>query len=373
MSGRDAEIIVLGGGVVGLSIAYGLMKHGRDVLLLDEGDVAHRASRGNFALVWVQGKGLSMPEYALWTLKSADLWADFVAELEAATGRTLAYSRRGGLMPALSDEELDQRMAGLNRLHNLAPASARVERLDRKALKSMLPALGEEVVGATYCPADGHVNALNLFRLLHESVQSGGARYLPNAAAGQISSSGDGFAIETAAGTFHAGKVVLAAGLGNARLAPMVGLEAPVRPQRGQVMVTEKLAPFLDYPLGTIRQTNEGGVMIGDSKEEVGLDNSNHHAVLAEIADRATRIFPVLRHAQVVRSWGALRVMSPDGHPIYDRSVSHPGAYLVTCHSGITLAAIHARAVAAAIASDGWDASLEVFSARRFRDVPAAA
>ncbi len=61
MSGLDAEIAVLGGGVVGLSVAYGLTRLGREVLVLDEGDVAHRASRGNFALVWVQGKGLSMP------------------------------------------------------------------------------------------------------------------------------------------------------------------------------------------------------------------------------------------------------------------------------------------------------------------------
>ncbi len=276
-------------------------------------------------------------------------------------------------MPALSEEELDARMAELQRLHNLAPASARVERLDRAQLKSMLPAISDEVAGASYCPADGHVNSLRLFQKLHEAVQAGGARYLPDAAAGRISMSGPHFVVETSAGSFRVGKVVLAAGLGNARLAPMVGLHAPVRPQRGQVMVTEKLAPFLDYPLGTIRQTDEGGVMIGDSKEEAGLDNSNHHTVLAGIAARAARIFPVLRHAQVVRSWGALRVMSPDGHPIYDRSSSHPGAYLVTCHSGITLAAVHARVIASAIADDHWDASLDVFSARRFGDVPAAA
>jgi glycine/D-amino acid oxidase-like deaminating enzyme len=113
--------------------------------------------------------------------------------------------------------------------------------------------------------------------------------------------------------------------------------------------------------------------MIGDSKEEVGLDDGNHHAVLAGIAARAIRTFPILEHARIVRSWGALRVMSPDGMPIYDQSATHPGAFLVTCHSGITLAAAHADLLATEIAEGTLTADMKVFSARRFRHVPAVA
>jgi glycine/D-amino acid oxidase-like deaminating enzyme len=106
--------------------------------------------------------------------------------------------------------------------------------------------------------------------------------------------------------------------------------------------------------------------MIGDSKEEVGFDNGVDAAVLAGIASRAIRIFPLLEQAQIVRSWGALRVMSPDGYPIYDRSRTHPGAWLVTCHSGVTLAAAHAGVIAAAIAADDAPPSLAPFRASRF-------
>jgi hydrogen cyanide synthase HcnC len=370
---RETDIAVIGGGVVGMAIAYGLLQRGQRVLVLDEGDVAHRASRGNFSLIWVQGKGLSMPEYAHWTLQSAQLWRDFSSELAERTGIDLAYSQRGGFMAALSHDELDRRMAELARLHNSTPGTAQIERLDHAGMKAMLPHIGPEVVGGTYCPSDGHVNALRLFSALHQVVATGGGTYRPNITVQEISSGREGFLIRAQGEDFRAGKVVLAAGLGNARLAPLVGLKAPVRPQRGQVMVTEKLAPFLDFPLGTIRQTDEGGVMIGDSKEEAGFDNANHHAVLAGIASRAIRVFPLLARAQVVRSWGALRVMSPDGHPIYDHSASHPGAYLVTCHSGVTLAAAHAGLVAADIAQGHWGADRDVFSARRFGDVPAAA
>lgn len=369
-SGNDCDVAVIGGGVVGLSVAYGLAKTGLAVTILDEGDVAHRASRGNFGLVWVQGKGLDNPDYARWSLESARAWPHFAAEIEAVTDTPLSYEQRGGLMASLSEEDLAARCDGLRRLHNRGRDCADFERLDAGEMKRLLPAIGPEVVGGTYCRHDGHVNALRLFSALHAAAASLGAIYRPKAAVEDISRLADGFSIIGTAGEIRAGKVVLAAGLGNARLGPMVGIDAPVRPQRGQILVTEKLAPFLDYPLGTIRQTDEGGVMIGDSKEEVGFDNGTRHDVLAGIAANAVRIFPLLAQAQVVRSWGALRVMSPDGYPIYERSVTHPGAYLVTCHSGVTLAAIHASQVAGMIASGDWLPALTPFAAGRFADVP---
>ena len=73
----EADFAVVGGGLVGTAVAWGLARLGRRVLVLDEGDVAHRASRGNFALVWVQSKGMGMPRYATWTRLSSDAWARF--------------------------------------------------------------------------------------------------------------------------------------------------------------------------------------------------------------------------------------------------------------------------------------------------------
>jgi hydrogen cyanide synthase HcnC len=368
-----SDIAVVGCGVVGLSIAYGLARRGLRVTLLDEGDVAHRASRGNFALVWVQGKGIDLPDYARWTLRSARAWRALADDLARETGMDLALSQRGGLTACLSEAELEERAAGMRRLHNAAPDCAAVETLGAGEMLKLVPELGPEVVGGLYCRHDGHVNSLKLFGALHAAVRAHGVSYLPNAGVQSIASDAGGFRLDTEAGLVVAGRIVLASGLGNARLAPQVGLHAPLRPQRGQVMVTEKLAPFLNYPLVTIRQTDEGGVMIGDSKEEVGFNDGTAHQVLGGISARAIRMLPLLAGVRIVRSWGALRVMSPDGYPVYDRSLSHPGAWLVSCHSGVTLAAIHADAVAGAIAADDWPAEMETFSARRFADVPAAA
>ena len=171
----------------------------------------------------------------------------------------------------------------------------------------------------------------------------------------------------------HAGKVVLAAGNANMRLAPMVGLEAPMRPERGQIMVTERVQPFLPHPVVTIRQTDEGTVMIGDSKEEGSSPDGLTLPINAVMASRAVRMFPVLARLNVVRMWAGIRVMTADGFPIYDQSETCPGAFVVCCHSGVTLAANHALTLAPMIAAGRLDSDLlDPFSTRRFH-VPKAA
>jgi glycine/D-amino acid oxidase-like deaminating enzyme len=368
------DAAVIGGGVVGAAIARGLLGAGLSTCILDEGDVAHRASRGNFALVWVQSKGLGMAPYGAWTRRSSDAWADFAQELGAETGVPPGFERPGGFSLALSEDELEKRRGALVRMHNQPGwVPYEWEMLDRPALAKVFPDIGPEVVGGLYTPLDGHVNSLRLFRALHRSFAIRGGSYRPEHAVADIRPlSAGGFAIDTQQGRIEAQKVVLAAGIGNARLAPMVGLHAPVRPQRGQILVTEKTAPFLAHPLVTVRQTDEGGIMMGDSAEEAGLAARIGLGVLSVMADRAVRMFPRIASLNVVRTWAALRVMSQDGFPIYDQSDAAPGAFVATCHSGVTLAAVHAGTLAPMIARGALDPSLSPFSARRF-DVPAAA
>ncbi len=373
MNTGEFEIAVIGGGLVGASIAYGLVRCGKRIAVLDEGDIAVRPSRGNFGLVWVQSKGLGMAEYVGWTVRGARLWPQLAATLKRETGLDLCLEQPGGFHLALSETELERRANVLMRLHN-QPRAERYEYaiLDRTRTKAMLPEIGPEVVGSSYCPLDGHVNSLRLFRALHMALNRLGVTYLPNRPVEAITYTGGEFRLSTPAGEVRAGKVVLAAGVGNARLGPMVGLDVPVRPQRGQIVVTERTAPFLRYPVITVRQTDEGTVLLGDSVEEA-TDARVGPAVVSAIASRAVRMFPCLARLNVVRTWAALRVMTQDGFPIYDQSQTCPGAFVATCHSGVTLAASHAFVVAPRIAEGHLPKEeFQVFSAKRFH-VPAAA
>lgn len=370
---RDIDVAVIGGGLVGAATALGLALAGRSVLLLDEGDRALRASRANFALVWVQSKGLGLGAYSAWSRGSAERWPELAALLKDSTGIDVAYQRPGGFAPCLSDLELERRremMARLMAQPGVDPYPYEV--MDGAAMRRVLPALGREVVGGIYSPLDGHVNSLRLFNALHVATDRAGVVYRPDCPVERITPHAGGFRIEGGWGEARSARLVLAAGLGNARLGPMVGLNAKVRPSKGQVIITEKAAPFLHHPLVTIRQTDEGGVMVGDSQEEAGFDTTVTNPVISVMADRAVRIFPLLRELNVVRTWSAVRVMSPDGFPIYEQSRAHPDAFLVTCHSGVTLAARHVFDIAPHIAAGALPESLSPFDSRRF-DVPAAA
>jgi hydrogen cyanide synthase HcnC len=367
------DIAVLGGGLVGSAIAWGLARGGARVAVLDEGDVAFRASRGNFGLVWVQSKGQGLAPYAAWTKRSSDSWGVMQALLESETGVNAGFARPGGFGLCLSEDELEARTAWMRRLHNqpgMVPYPYEV--LDGAEIRRRLGEVGPEVAGGIYCPLDGHANPLRLLRGLHTGLQRRGASYLPEHPVERIQPNAKGFGIVTPRGTIAADRVVLTAGLGNARLAPMVGLAAPVRPQRGQILVTERVRPFLHHPVSTVRQTDEGSVMIGDSQEEAGFDLTVGTGVLGTMAERAIRKFPVLASLRVVRTWAALRVMTPDGFPIYQQSPAHPGAFLATCHSGVTLAAAHAMHLAPHILDGTLPDSFAPFHAQRFHVQPAA-
>ena len=366
----ESDYVIIGGGVVGLAVAYGLTELGRKVLVLDQGDEAFRASRGNFGLVWVQSKGLDAPAYARWSRRSAALWKDFAAELAEVGGTDVALRQEGGFDYHLSDETLEARVRQYEALKAALGGDYPFEVLGPNALKREEPRIGPRVAGAILHHEDGHLNPLRLLRGLADAAKRH-AMLRTGVTVSTVTAQDGGFAIALQSGeTVAAPRVVLCAGLGGAVLGPQLGFRAPLRPQRGQVLITEKLAPLMRRPSGTIRQVDEGGVQIGDSKEEVGFDDRETLEVTANIARRAIEVFPDLANAQLVRSWGALRVMSPDGLPIYQQSPRHPGAFLVTCHSGVTLAAIPARLIPLWLEGRSDAPDLESFSEDRFATAP---
>ena len=360
-----AEAIVIGGGLVGMAMAYGLASSGAQTVVLDQGDDAFRASRGNFGLVWVQGKGHDRPDYSRWTRSSASRWPGFARQLLADSGVDVQLRQPGGFHMCFSDQELIERQSRLQTLKD-AVGDYPFEMLDAAELKARLPLIGPAVVGASYTPQDGHVNPLKLLRALHASAQAKGARLHGGLHVERIECGAGEFRVTTARGRFVAPRIVLAAGLGNPGLARQVGLHAPVAPNRGQVLISERVRPFLEYPTINVRQTDEGTVQLGDSMEEVGFDDSTSTEVLAAIARRGVSTFPLLRDVRLVRAWGALRVMSPDGYPIYQQSETYPGAFVVTCHSGVTLAAAHALRIAPWILGGARPDELSVFTGERF-------
>jgi glycine/D-amino acid oxidase-like deaminating enzyme len=369
---RAYHVAIVGGGLVGAALGYGMRDLGKRLAILDEGDVAHRAARGNFGLIWVQGKGLGMPSYGAWTQRSAAAWPAFAADLAQTTRIDVPLRQQGGLHVCVTQHELDARAARMTALlEQPGFPRYRVDIHDRAGVRARVREVGD-VAGGTWCAQDGECNPLRLWRALRAGVAAAGGALLPEHGVDRIERAGSRFVLHTARGPVACDRVVLAAGLGNARLAPMVGLAAPVSPNKGHILVTERLPRFLDVTIDTIRQTDEGTVLIGDAQQEAGFDTSLDTAVMSAMAGRAGQIFPALRGVRVVRAWSALRVMSPDGFPVYAQSRDAPGAWIVTCHSGVTLAAAHACVLAPAISGGSLPSECAAFDASRFHVLAAA-
>ncbi|MBB5213856.1 glycine/D-amino acid oxidase-like deaminating enzyme [Parapusillimonas granuli] len=362
------DTAVIGGGLVGSALAFGLRRHEEHVAVLDEGDIAYRASRGNFGLVWVQGKGMGMPAYGRWTMASRERWAEFARMLQEASEVDVHLEQKGGLHAILSEAEHEHRLQFMNKLLS-QPGMPQYgwKMLDRTELRDIVPGIGPDVLGATLTHVDGIANPLKTLRALHIAFDRQGVDYLPLHPVTGIARHHGVFALGTPGGAVKARKIALAGGLGNKALGEMVGLDVRVRPQRGQIIALERTRRLLELPFGTLRQMDEGTWLIGDSQEEAGYaDRDVGLPVLATLADRAVRTLPALKEVRVVRSWAALRVMSQDGFPIYDESQTHPGAFVATCHSGVTLAAAHALCLAPMLAQGRLDDELAPFSTRRF-------
>jgi glycine/D-amino acid oxidase-like deaminating enzyme len=372
----DYDVIVAGAGMVGAAVGYGLAGQKRRVLMLDGADTDFRAAKANFGLVWVQGKGHGQPAYQRLSLAAVEAWPQFAQQLELESGVTLNYERQGGLHFCMSDSEMAARATRLDRWHGQTPERAPSTRmLERGELLRRFPAmrLGTAVAGASLGELDGHVNPLRLLAALQTAfLRQGGTLRSQQPVTAIRPLAGGGFEVTAGTTQARAERVVIAAGLGSAALGAMVGLDVPLRPQRGQILVTERLAPLLPIPASGLRQTSEGTVMVGVTQEEVGFDLGTTSEAAVRMTRKALCILPDLARARLVRQWACLRVMTPDGAPVYASSFLHPGADIALCHSGVTLASFHAGDYARALAHGSPPATLDVFHHERFNVQKAA-
>src|SRR5690606_27323349 len=184
--------------------------------------------------------------YQRWSRMSSELWLELARRLHDETGIDVGHHRPGGVSLCLTDEELQARSDMMQAMQaQMAADGFEYRMLDRKELEELLPGIGPQVVGASWTPYDGHVNPLYTLRALHAAFAARGGRYVADAKVQALAASGRVSSAATARGRYRAPRLVLAAGLGSAALAPQVGLSMPVFPVRGQILVTERVPPLL--------------------------------------------------------------------------------------------------------------------------------
>ena len=356
---------------MGSAVALGLVQQGVSVQMVDKVSKIHKASRGNFGLVWSQSKGSGGRSYARFSEQAVRSFTGFAREIEAQSGVDVELRLGAGVVLSLGEQELTERTAAIAKLHQEAAANGEKhpsQMLDRKEVQELVgkAVLGDEVSGGSFSPIDGDVNPLLLLKAMRKVFIMKGGNFFQGCAVKGIALKSDGYHLDTSQGVIKAGKVVLAAGLGNIALVHQLGKQIPISPQKGQLLVTERLNPFLSFPFSGIRQTGCGSILIGYTQENTGFDTTTTVPAAAQLAKRAIKIFPSLTHTRVVRSWASLRILTEDGLPIYDKVEGYPGCYILATHSCVTLASLHWSLLPPWILGQERPAQIDEFKLERF-------
>ena len=361
------DFLIIGGGITGTSLAYGISEEA-SVAIVDAYDHSTRATLGNYGLTWLQGKGYKQPLYSKMTERALKDWDTFHDELEEKTGLDLEFHKTGGLHFCMDDIEFE-RISNKNDEINATYESefTKSRMLDYQETKKLFPWLGDSIVGSSYNPNDGHLNPAKVWMAQLICAKKQGSDYLTNFKVVKIKKQGSSYIVNSKDGRkIVASQIILTAGLGNKELAKQLGIDIPIKPQKGQILITEKL-PKMDIITSLIiRQTQSGTLLLGHSNEEEGFDTSINQDIIKKIANKAIKIMPLLKDVKLIRSWAALRIVPLDGKSIYDTIDN--SLHIVSTHSAITFAPTHVRELSKSILKGEMPEMLKDFSLNRFKE-----
>ena len=364
--GGDGSVVVVGGGILGCSIAVHLVDRGVRPVLIDPERPGQGTSTGSFASVSALGKD----PVAWFQLACAGVsgWTRFAERLGGEVGL-----RRGGEVRWASDPEAGRRLARL-----VAGSRERgypVRPVDRAELGRLLPdARIGTVAAACFAPNDGQVEPPLVLAACRAVLEEAGARLLRGRARVQLDD--DGVRVEVGTEVLRPRTCVLAAGAEAVEVAAQVGLEVQTLSSPGMLVQTRPLPPLTDRvvylpggpgPPVHLRQRADGSVLIGERTQETPATNPGLHHARA-LAAQAARFFPVLAGVPVDRWWLAYRAMPADRLPIVGPLPWLEGLYLAVSHSGVTLAPALGRLVAKEVADQAPDGLLAPFRPGRFAE-----
>ncbi len=309
MEPQHADVLILGGGVIGLTTAYFLAREGVVVEVLDKGDLGQEASWAGAGILPPGNPDRAATHYDLLRAHSCALHPLLAAELRERTGIDNGYLRSGGLEILVEGAAADEwRSEGIP-----------FEQLDAAAARRNEPGLAPGLA-AYFLPDMAQLRNPRHLKALQAACRLHGVRLHPGCAAHAFERRGERIvAVRTASGTRSAGRFLLAAGAWTDPLLEPLGWRPGVRPVRGQIVLLNAGAPVFHrlvlHGSQYLVPRSDGRVLIGATEEDEGFDKRTTAVAIAQLLGLACRLVPALARAPVERCWAGLRPGSPDGMP----------------------------------------------------------
>lgn len=331
-----AEVIIVGGGVVGNAAAYYLAKRGVEVIVLEGSDsIGHGGSSRNGGGVRQSGRDVRELPYAIYGIKN--IWPTLSEEL----GVDVEYVQKGNLRLGLNEDHI-KILEGLTA--NAQGLGLDVTMVSAEEVKDICPHLSDQVVGASWCPTDGHANPMKTTLAYFKRARELGVTFISGAKVTAIKKiRGKARQVVVEDGTIFEGEhIILAAGYESRFIADSVGINIPMYPYFGSAIVTEAQPKMFDIMLGVAtaeiygHQCAHGSFVFGsgtgleptkkpdmDDLKLMSLDGSaNCRGIMKYV--------PKLKDAKIVRTWGGWMDMTPDGVPVISQVEEVPGL-IIAC------------------------------------------
>ncbi len=371
-----ADVIIIGGGLIGSAIAFRLAQSRLKVIVLDRGDPGSEASQAAAGMLAPQGELVEPNAFFELCAASRDLYPGFVAEIREASGCEIGYHGDGTVMVALDEEECQQ----LERIYQAQTRlGLKLELLPAKAVLEQIPELSPKVQSGVFIPGDHWVDNEALTTAVIEASKRLGVTFVSgqpvtrlNVRNSRVESAQAGIGGDS---TYFAGQFVLAAGCWSRDLVAPLGITLAMKPCRGQMIEFESPT---ELPLVVraghyyLVPRRPGRVLAGTTVEYVGFEKAVTGEGLRSILEGTARFAPLIGKFRFQRAWAGLRPDTSDHLPILgygqlDNLIFATGHF----RNGILLAPVTSQLISELLLTGSVSQSIEAYSPMRFRKVPA--
>jgi sarcosine oxidase, subunit beta len=368
---RDFDVVIIGGGLHGCSAAYHLAHAGLKPVVLEKEVVARHASSASAG--GVRRLGRHPAEIPL-AMASIEQW-HAMREMLGADGE---FRASGQLRVAENEQEMRAVEARAAQIRALGYDHEVV--VDRQELRRLVPAVGDQCVGGLYTARDGYAFPFKATVAFRHKAEELGAVSEEGAGVEAIERTGERWLVRTARGSFRAPVLVNCAGAWGGRIAQMLGDTVPLEPVALMMMVSARMPHFVDPTVGcmgrqlSFKQSQDGTVVIGGgyrgrADTETGLTELEF-PLLGISARSAAAVFPIMRHATLVRCWAGIEGFTPDDLPFIGPSKASPNAFhsFGFCGHGFQLGPVVGSITAQLVAGGKTNLPIEPFRINRFSD-----
>ena len=370
MTHETSDVLIIGGGIIGLSLAQELALQKLDVTVLERGQMGQEASSAGAGILAPRAEMEEAGPLAQLLLASRKIYPEFVKQVSGRSGLNIDFSISGLLSVALDLEqqvELDQKKRQQTEL------GLEVQSLSREETLRMESSLNPQLVSALYFPEEGYVDNRELVGAVRVVCLRLGVRLIPQCEVLEVKAAQSKVSgVETNSGFFAAQRIVITAGSWSGQIPTGLPYALPIKPARGQMVAVKMSGPGLRHVVyGSqcyLVPRKDGRVLLGSTVEWVGYDKRVTLDGLQQITTSAASLAPPLRSSTFIECWSGLRPFCEGGLPVLGPT-DVDGLYFATGHfrNGLLLAPLTAKLMSEVIVTGNIPKILEPFLPSRFQ------